>query len=280
MSPGKRRIRPTRPADLKPTSETSPSLRKSSSNQPKPTTRTPSSTREVAEIGVVEYERGVFMEDEISIKGDLRLFESDLSRETDNFEFAKTQLAKFREAPTGTIFNLAREFSVEDGMRDAELRQSKARVAVAKAQSKLDVLRKFTKPKCVKELQIEVEKARWDERDREAKWQQEKLKLAKLEEAVKKQSSASRPGEGMRPLLERAISIAKEIKSKLVLAMKEREPSAAVRNEIIDLTARLQALIAQVPATMAADQWACETERSRGGSPDFILRPQSKTEAK
>ena len=112
-------------------------------------------------------------------------------------------------------------------MRDQSFAKDKARLAVAKAQSKLDLLRKFTKPKQIKELQIEVEKARSDELDKQAKWQHEKLKLAKLEEAVKKQSSASRPGEGVRPLLEHAISIAEEIKSKLDLAAKEREPSAA-----------------------------------------------------
>jgi hypothetical protein len=236
-------------------------------------------TREVAELVVVEYEEGIFKQDETGLQGDLILAESDLRRATDMIQFARNQLAEGKEASKGSVYDLQLEFSFEDRIGESELGEAKARIAVAKLQSKLDLLRKFMKPKCIKAPQIEVEKARSDEQVKQAKWQHEKLKLEKLEQAVKKRSSASRPGEGMRPLLERAISIAEEIKSKLDLATKEREPKAAARKEITDQTARLQALIAQAPATMAADQWAALKPKVHEAALRY-LRPQSKTEVK
>jgi hypothetical protein len=236
-------------------------------------------TREVAEIGVIEYEEGIIKQDEAGIEGELALAESDLGRATDMIQIAKDRLAKMRKASLGSIFDLQLEFSLEDDIGESELSEAKAGIALAKLQSKLDLLRKFTKPKRIKELHIEVEKARAIELAEQAQWEREKVKLAKLEQAVKKQSSASRPGEGMRPLLARAISIAEEIKSKLDLAAKEREPSAAARKEITDLTARLHALIAQVPATMATDQWAALKPKVHEAALGY-LRLQSKTEAK
>ena len=205
--------------------------------------------------------------------------EADLSRETDNIEFAKTELAKLREASTGTIFNLAREFSLEDGMRDAELLQSKASVAVAKVQSKLEVLRKFTKPKQIKELQIEVEKARLGRAVQRGRMAAREAEAREAGGGRQKAVQPVTPQRGHASAVGGAISIAKEIKSKLDLARNEREPSVAARNEIIDLTARLQALIAQVPATMAADQWAALKPSVREAALRY-LRPQSKTEAK
>ncbi len=224
-------------------------------------------TREVAEIGVVEYEEGIFPQDRATAEGELKLFESDLSRATDRIQLANDQLAKIRTASDGSIYDLALEFSFEDRVSESELQETKARIAVAKAQSKLDLLSKFTKARRIKEVQIAVEKDRATELAKQAQWEREKFKLAKLEEAVKRRGSAPRPSEGMRPLLERAIAIAEEIKSKLDLAVKEREPSAAAQGDHRPDGAASSAHRAGAGDDGRRSVGGAENESARGGTP-------------
>ena len=127
--------------------------------------------REVAEISVVEYEEGMFIQDRATAEGELKLAESNLSSATDGIQLNKDQLAKIRTASDGSIYDLLVEFSFEDHIAESELSVTKARIAVAKLQSKLDLLRKFTKPKRIKELQISVEKARATELTKQAQWE-------------------------------------------------------------------------------------------------------------
>ena len=186
-------------------------------------------TREVAEIAIVEYEQGIFIQDELTADGELKLAESNLIRATDVIGLAKDRAAKIKDASDGSVYNLGMEFSYEDQIGESEQRESRARMAVQEARSKLELLRKFTKAKRVTELQIAVAKERATELARQAQWEREKLKLVKLQEKVKKQDSASLPDEGVRSLLKHAISIVEELKSKLDLAAKDREPSEAAR---------------------------------------------------
>jgi hypothetical protein len=213
-------------------------------------------TREVAEIALVEYREGIFLQDQATIEGELRFAEFNLSRATEAIGPAKDRVAKIKDASDGSLFDLGLEFSYEDRIGEAELEESKARMAVQKAQSKLDPLRNFTKPKCIKELQVEVEKARAAELASQARWEHEKMKLAKLEAAVKEQNGAPLPEQRAPSLLKRALSIAEELKAKLDLAAKDSEPNEAARQKITDLMAQLQVIVEQVPAARAADQWA------------------------
>jgi hypothetical protein len=211
--------------------------------------------REVAEIGVVEYEAGIFIQDRATAEGELKLAESDLSRATDRIQLAKDQLPKIRQASKGSVFDLQLEFSFEDRIGESELSEAKARIAVAKAQSKLDLVSELTKPKRIKELQIAVEKARATELTKQAQWEREKFKLVKLEDAVKKQNDKP-SNDRVQSLLNRSLSIVDELKPKLERGAEDQEPSEAVRKEITDLIAQLRAIVAQVPAAMAADQWS------------------------
>ena len=64
-------------------------------------------TREVAEIAVVEYEEGIFKQDQATIEGEIKLAESELARARDSIEFAKDQLAKIKQASRGTAEDLS-----------------------------------------------------------------------------------------------------------------------------------------------------------------------------
>ena len=232
--------------------------------------------REVAEIGVNQYEEGIFLQDRAAAEREVKLDESDVSSLTDWVKLLKDQLAKIRTASDGLIDDLLVEFSFEDEIGEAELTVTRARIAVAKPTSTLDLLLKFTKPKRIKELQIAVEKARATELTRQAQWEHEKFKLAKLEQAVKKQNGKP-SSDRVQALLNRSLSIVDELKPKLERAAKDQEPSEAVRKQITDLIAQLRAIFAQMPAAIAADQWSALKPKVREAVARS-LRPQSKVE--
>ncbi len=127
-------------------------------------------TREVAEIAVTEYVEGIFVQDEATAKGEIKLAESDLSRSEDRLDWARRMYEK------GYV-SLAAKVS-------EELTLKKAVFALEQAQSKLKVLLDYTKAKTIKELQSEVEKARSDELAKKATWELEVSKEKKYEKQI------------------------------------------------------------------------------------------------
>ena len=120
-------------------------------------------TREVAEIAIVEYEEGIFKQDQATLEGEVKLAESAAARAADSIEFARGQLAKIKQASRGTAEDLSLEFSYEDRIVQASQREPRDKLALEKARTKLDNLRKYVMPRRVKEIKAEVEKARSDE---------------------------------------------------------------------------------------------------------------------
>jgi hypothetical protein len=212
-------------------------------------------TREFAEIAVVEYEQGIFKQDEAIVIGEIKLAESDVASARDSIGFAEGRLARIKQASRGTSEDLALEFAFEDKIVQASQREPGARLALEKAQSKLDVLRKYVMPKRVKELKSEVEKARSDELAKQARWELEKSKLEILQEGTKRQDRAPHE-QRVLTLLDRAVSIAEQLKTKLDQAEKDREPGDQLRKEIAEMTARLQSVVEQAHAENAAAKWA------------------------
>jgi HlyD family secretion protein len=127
-------------------------------------------TREVAEIAVVEYVEGIFVQDFATVEGEIKLAESDLSRSEDRLDWAQRMYNK------GYV-SMATKVS-------EELTLKKARFALEQAQSKKKVLIDYTKHKTIKELQSEVEKARSDELAKKATFALEDSKEKKLEKQI------------------------------------------------------------------------------------------------
>ncbi len=74
-------------------------------------------------------------------------------------------------------------------MADAIRRVPRAELAVKNAEAKLKNLVDYTMPKRIKELEVEVEKARSDELAKKAEWQTLHSKSKRLAESIK----AARP---------------------------------------------------------------------------------------
>jgi HlyD family secretion protein len=129
-------------------------------------------TREVAEIAVKEYVEGVYRQDKLTAENEIKLAESDLTRALDRKTWATRMELK------GYISKAQRI--------SEDLNAQRAKVALEQAQTKLDVLERYTKDKTIKELQSEVEKAKSDELAKSATWELEKSKEAKLRKQIEK----------------------------------------------------------------------------------------------
>ena len=127
-------------------------------------------TREVAEIAVVEYEEGVYKQDFATVRGEIKLAESDLSRAEDRLDWARRMYEK------GYV-SLASKNSEEFTLK-------KTRFALEQAEGKLKVLVDYTRGKTIKELKSEVEKAHSDELAKKATWDLESSKEKKLERQI------------------------------------------------------------------------------------------------
>jgi HlyD family secretion protein len=127
-------------------------------------------TREVAEIAVKEYVEGIYIQDLQTVDGEIKLAESDLARSEDRVDWARRMYEK------GYV-SLATKVS-------EELSLKKANFTLEQSQSKRKVLTEYTKAKTIKELNSEVEKAKSDELAKQATWELEKSKEAKLEKQI------------------------------------------------------------------------------------------------
>lgn len=123
-------------------------------------------TREVAQIGVKEYLEGIYKQEEETAKGEIALAQSDLKRAEDRVDWCKKMFSK--------------GYISEGQYISEKLALQRATFSLEQAQTKLDVLQKYTREKTVKELESEVEKARSDELAKQSTWDLEKSKEAKL----------------------------------------------------------------------------------------------------
>jgi RND family efflux transporter MFP subunit len=129
-------------------------------------------THEVAEIAVKEYIEGTFPQDEQSAEGQIKLAEADLMRAQERLQWSDRMLAK----------------KVIDSTQNQadKLVLQKAQATLRENQTKLEVLRKYTREKQVKELQANVEKAKADELARKATYNLEQAKERRLRKQIEK----------------------------------------------------------------------------------------------
>lgn len=128
-------------------------------------------TREVAEIAVTEYKEGIFKQDQETAKGEIALAKSNRKRAEDRVDWSGRMYEK-KYLSLGQV--ISEKLSLQQAIFSEE-----------QAQTKLDVLLKYTKDKTIKELESEVEKSRSDELAKEATFQLEKSKEEKLRRLIK-----------------------------------------------------------------------------------------------
>jgi HlyD family secretion protein len=139
-------------------------------------------TREVAETAVIEYKEGTFKQDRDTAKGEIALAKSELTRAEDRLQWSD------RMVDVGYVSkaqNTADRLSLE-----------KAKFTLEQSMTKLDVLQKYTQKKTIKELEADVEKAKTDEKAKEATLDLEQGKERKLIRQISKCKILA-PGDGL-----------------------------------------------------------------------------------
>jgi RNA polymerase sigma factor (sigma-70 family) len=145
--------------------------------------------REVAEIAVTEYVEGIYRADRATVVGDIKLAESALSKAQRRME----RLRKYREelslllkthAATRGSGDILAQVDLDDRIDSAEQDRIREQLSLEKVQGKLDLLDNYTKPKTIKELKSEVERALSNELAKRDIWQLEKEKEARLERQI------------------------------------------------------------------------------------------------
>jgi hypothetical protein len=201
-------------------------------------------TREVAEIAVVEYDEGLFPKDKVNAEGQLVSATSDFNKAVALVERAKDQLAKINRASAGSATDLANQYIAEDRVKDAENQRDQTKYRIADAQRKLKLLLKREKPRRVRERRGAVEQAHADELSKQANFQHETAGLQRSQEL----SKSLRPSDQERRalgLLDRAIPIEEQVRTRLKEVAGERTTSPMFQKDILDLIDQMQVLVNQ-----------------------------------
>ena len=129
-------------------------------------------TRTVAEISVNEYLEGTYPQEQQTIKGEIKLAESELARATDRLDWSESMLK-------------TQYVSASQVLADS-MSKSKSEISLANANKKWYVLENFTKQKQITELKANVNKAESDELAKKSTFELEKTKEEKLRRQIDK----------------------------------------------------------------------------------------------
>jgi RND family efflux transporter MFP subunit len=145
--------------------------------------------REVAEVAIAEYKE-IFRQDEETLQGEIEGARAAIRKTQERLErtrAARERLAEMLRAAGGarTPADAVAEVDIQDRIEEAELTLDREKRSLTQAEGKREVLRKYTYPKTLKELESEVKKARSDELAKEATWELEKGRENKLEKQIK-----------------------------------------------------------------------------------------------
>jgi hypothetical protein len=218
--------------------------------------------REVAELALVEYEQGIFVQQKADAEAELSIAHKELEWARPRIQLAKDRSAQIAQKSKGTTSDVANELRHSAAVAIAELEAQSAGFAIEVGESKLRVLLQYEKPKRLKELRAEVVKARSDELAARLGVEREQGKLKGLQASIKEQRRNAREGR-VRPLLDRrvlvsldrAVSLDEQIRAKLEQLNKNGQANPRLREEIKDLTNQLQILVDQAEVARSTEMF-------------------------
>jgi len=146
-------------------------------------------SREVAELAVKEYEEGIALSESALVRGEVKLNESAFERagqRLDRMRRAREKLnaLQARQEP-GSIGEILAEVDLEDRFDSAEQGLARHRFSVEQAQARLNQFENYTKPKNIRVLRIEREKALSEELAKEQALKLEQQNQSNLERQIR-----------------------------------------------------------------------------------------------
>lgn len=220
--------------------------------------------REVKEIAIREYTEGVFIQDRTAVEGEVALARSDLERARDLVDVAKGRQARIKEvADENTAYGRMLNYDFSDRIVLAMLEVDKRKLALEQAEAKKQSLLKFTQLARTKQLEADVKGAYSNELAKQATWELEKAKLARLQEGVKAPWPASSIGKRLLALLDRATPIEEQAHARLDQLTNATDADESLRKEIRDLATELGAIVEEAEAARAGSEFARLKSRLR-----------------
>lgn len=211
--------------------------------------------REIAEIGVIEYKDGIFVQDLATVEGEIQLARSERDRAKDWIEFTKDRLARISARSEKTATDLNIEYAYSDKVIAAERDASKRQVELDQLEAKKKLLVEYTKPRRLKELQAEVERQRAEELASQAEWESRNAQQEKLQRIVQ-QSDSTVDMVKVLAALDRAIPIAEQARDKVERLAKDEKADESLLKEVRGLTEELNALLDEGEALWSSAEFA------------------------
>lgn len=179
-------------------------------------------TREVAEIMVREYEQGDSVSDRARIEGEVRLAESDVARSKERIPEIDAVLERTKKFEPTTIYERTIVYKLEKSRRAEQLEIMKKQIELEKAQGKLKKFDAYLKPKRIRELEFEVEKARAEETTKKEKQGSFEGGIKLLEQQIERIKTRSLPDwASVLAALDEAVGLERVLQSQL-----EEDPPA------------------------------------------------------
>jgi hypothetical protein len=186
-----------------------------------------------------------YVQEKATVESEIQRAKADWESARKAIPEAKERLARIKALLTN---HSASDFVLENNdtalVFNAENLERICKFALEQAESKKEVLEKYTKSKTVKELNSEVEKTRSDELARQATWELENAKLTKVKRMTKR-SELAEVDQRILSLVQKAYPLQAAIEAKRDQLLKGGKPDPALETVLRDLTNQLESLVDQ-----------------------------------
>jgi HlyD family secretion protein len=158
-------------------------------------------TREVAEIAVVEYTKGIADQDHKTLQLEIDAAGNAVTKAAARLARTRQATDRIRDAielnkRAATPADIVAELAIEDLLAAAEHDSTQKKASLTRAKAKLDRLENITRPTTIEELNAEVKRLRADELAKLATLNVGKAKKEKLERQIKN-CNLYAPGDGV-----------------------------------------------------------------------------------
>ncbi len=145
--------------------------------------------REVAEMSVKEYVEGTYRNELTSVKGEVAAAESAIQQAQRRLDRARRAQKRLDEVTATRKDNVApadivAQLDIEDRLDASEQSIAREKAALELAQSRQDILQKYTRDRTIKALKLAAERSRPEERGKQDRWHLEQSKAKKLERQI------------------------------------------------------------------------------------------------
>ena len=156
---------------------------------------------EIAESGLKEYVEGVLPRERETLKGRVAQAQAAIRKNEAKLERTRRARKQLDEAMAPnkgpvTPSDIVADLAIDDRLDDAELELSKQERDLERAKSEQDVLEKYTQEKTIKQLTINVDRAKADELHMKSNEELEGSKERKIERQIVK-CTLKAPGDGI-----------------------------------------------------------------------------------